>query len=481
MSHRLLWAVIASALLAGCGEAAPKLASAPERSAAANPDIRRMVLDAATSGETCQKLRDRFIGLRAKGPSGAAAGNTRIVGRWWIRGCEVRAIGDHLALRLSGPAWYWVDQAKSGYALHQYVYFDVDATMRGALDIGYDPSARLASIWFTPTDPSQVLLRPLTTLDLHAQNFFAWLLLPFARPRANGMVVAQGEKQFRDRLDEGVTMTVALRTDRQVDLLLGQLARGQAPERPFAPGVPWLVNERLELHNGGAQVEGPFPAERTSLDDVVEAGAGVDYSLVCERDLQIAFNSVSSGQVPRVPPSAVFQRGIWSPRGPETIPIAAPCPWYLVTGTRASLAVAAVRVRNGQSTVGQSRSKTVLVTLESFKILPTKPTGKAWDAFGGAPDPEFYIKQGTDGGVLAPKEQDTFHDSPNIAAKHPFELTPGQPIEIIATDRDVMFDDPIGTATLRYKDLAKGPEVQLPLLLGGATTGYVQLRVKSAP
>ena len=477
--RRMFWAFSVCLAVGGCGgsQTAPALAPPPARSAAANADIRRLVLDAATSGETCAKLRDRFIGLRAKGPTGAAAGETPIVGRWRIVGCSVGSTGNALTLHLSGPAWYWIDKEKSGYAVHQYLYFDVDATMQGALDIGYDPGTRLASIWFTPTDAARVIVKPLTAINLHAQNFFAWLLLPFATPRAYGAVVGEGEQQFRDRLDTGMTMTIDLARNRQVDLLLGQLPRGQAPERPYAPGIPWLADERIQLHAGAAQVEGPFPAQRTSIDGVLEAGSSVEYSLVCVRDLQIAFNSVSKGQEPQVPPNAVFAHGAWWPRGPQTTPVTASCPWYLVTATPGPEAVAAIRVRKGQATNAQDRSKVVRVTLVSFHISGTKPTGKPWDGMGGAPDPYFVIGHDGTWSSLAPKEQDTFNGAPNAAAPEPFELTPGHPIKISATDKDVMFDDPIGTATLRYKQVTKSGEVELPLLLGGAQTGSVRVRV----
>lgn len=449
----------------------------PERSAAGDANIRRLILDTATSGETCAKISERFIGLPANGgPSGAAAGTTPIVGRWWIRDCRVTSNGRTLKLRLSGPAWYRVDQSQSGYSLHQYVYFDVDTTMTGALDVGYDPAARVASIWFTPTRDARVSVDPVGPLNLHADGLLSWLFKPFAASAVRAKVVSEGETTLRNRLSGGVTLTVDLRRHDQVDLLLGQLPRGQAPVRPFGDGIAWLANQRLEFFPGGLQVQGPFPSGKTSTDAAVERGPEVQYALVCARDLQTAFNTLSRGKQPVLPRAAIFQRGHWLPGPVETVRVNAPCPWYLVSASESQQALARVRVRNGQPTARRSSSKFVTVTLVSFRINAKKPNGNAWDAFGGAPDPAITIR---DARVSYPvfSANDTFQATPDVAAPEPFEMTPGNRIVLSAVDKDVVFDDPIGTAVIRYQDLRRGPDLTLPLQLNRATTGSVRVRI----
>jgi hypothetical protein len=465
-------------VLAGCGGGETRVVP-PDRTAAGDANFRQFVLDAATSGQSCAKLRDKFIGLSAKGgPIGAAAGTTPVAGRWWVRSCEVAPVGNGLQIRLSGPAWYRVDY-ESDLSLHQYVYFDVDATMTGSLDIGYDPVAHLASLWFTPTDEAQVRVRPVGPLNLHPESLLGVLLWPFAGSAARAEVVSQGEEQFRNRLGAGITLTIDLGRGSQVDLLLGQLSRGQAPLRPFTVDAPWLLNERELLFPDGLQVAGPFPAQATAMDAVVEQGPGADYALVCARDLQVAFNGVSLGAPPQLPAAAVFARGELRPTGMNTVPIDARCPWYFVETTRAQPAMTAIRIRAGADAGYQMGAPVaVLLTLVSFEIDPKKPSGKSWDVLGGGPDPSFYVRHNGLGYRLVPKRQDTLQDALNVTAPEPFALTPSNPIEIIATDVDIVDDDPIGTALIRYSDLQRGPEFEVPLRLGGATTGNVRVRVE---
>jgi hypothetical protein len=473
-------------VLAGCGSSHSYRPAEPNRSAVGDADIRQLVLDAAADGRTCDKVRDRFVGLPVEGgPTGAMAAMTPIGGRWWIRGCAVAREGTRLRLRLAGPAWYRVDHEEDGFSVHQDVYFNVDAQMTGALDIGYDPVARLASLWFTPTQDADVRIEPLARINLHAETpgafllkMFTFGLVPSAVARAE--VVSKGEENFRRRLDSGVTITVAMDLNRnnQVDLLVGQLARGQAPLRPFTDGAPWLLNEREALFLGGAQVAGPFPPQATVLDAVVEQGAGADYALVCARDVQLAFNNVSVGASPDFPPAAVFMRGQVTRGALQSAPISVPCPWYLVSTTRDANAVVAIRIRDqGTLPVGNG-SVVVRLTLLEFEIEPHKPSGSAWDALGGAPDPEISVWHRRLRYVLVPAMQDTFKSAPGVAAPEPLELTPGAPIEIRATDKDLADDDEIGTAVLRFEDVQRGSEFTLPLRLNNATTGSVRLRVE---
>jgi hypothetical protein len=119
------------------------------------------------------------------------------------------------------------------------------------------------------------------------------------------------------------------------------------------------------------------------------------------------------------------------------------------------------------------------VTLLSFAIEPRKPSGDAWDAVGGAPDPEIALWHGVVRHVLVPRLQDTLQSAPGVTAPEPLELTPaGEPVEIRAIDKDVADDDEIGRAVLRFEDLQRGPEFDVEIRLGSVKTGSVRLRVE---
>jgi hypothetical protein len=472
-------------VLAGCGNTATSLPQPPARSAAADAEFRQLMLDVATSGKSCESLRERFIGLPMEGsPGGIAAGATPIAGRWWVRDCSVTREADGLRLRLTGPAWYRVDRDVGGFSVHQDIYFNVDAQMMGGLEIGYDPSLRLASIWFTPIKESEVEIEPLAPINARPETVGAFLVDVFSlgllpRAVARSRVVSEGEQQFRSRLNGGVTLTLDLQQDYQIDMLLGQLARGQAPLRPYTDRIPWLINERQALAFAAVQVAGPFPAQNTTLDAHVERGAGADYACVCQHDLTMSFNGLAIGAPPRVPPSAIFARGQMPFGVPVSAAVSAPCPWYLVTTTRAPEAIVKIRIRKKRASAGSSHSAAVRLTLLSFEIEPHQPDGAAWDGGGGAPDPEIEIQYTTLRRVLVPEMKDTLEARPAILLPGLFEITPGMPIEITAVDVDVLSDDPIGKAVLRIEDLQRGPELVLPLRLDGATTGSLRLRVEA--
>ena len=384
-------ALAAALVLASCGGDARGSAGpgTPDRTAAGDADLRALLLDSVTSGALCRRVTDRFIGLPDEGgPSGAAAGRTPQNGRWWIRRCSAEQRGAQVALSLAGPGWFWIDRREAGFRVQQVVYFSVSAELTGAVDIGYDPGSKLVSLWFTPTSEAAVTVEPTGEVNPRAETVWAWLLdvgtlgeLPSAQARAR--VAAEGARQFRERLGSGVTVTLGV-DSRQMDLLLGQLPRGVAPERPFEGSRPWLVNERQRLERGAVQVSGPIEGS-VIADFRVERGGPVELVGVCARDLHRALDAVGSGKRPRIAASAVFARRTVS--GSGTARFRAPgCPWYLTSSTRQS-AVAAIRLRSwGRRSEASPQAAVIRLTLLSYEVFSRNPDGDGWDVAGGAPD-----------------------------------------------------------------------------------------------
>lgn len=471
------------ALVAGCSAPPAAQSPAPFRSAAGDSDIRRLVLDRAADGRLCERVRDRFVGLPVEnGVSGAAAGATPIGGRWWIRGCSVERDGNALALRLSGPGWYRVDLQSQGFGVHQDVFFVSDTRFSGALDVGYDPATRVASIWVTPSRPADVHIESVAPIDVHPETIGALLMNVFTLGSvptavARGQVASQGQQRFRTRLAGGLTLTVDLAHGDQVDLVLGQLPRGVSPLRPFTDGLPWLVNEREQLVAGGVQVAGPFTTQNVVVDGVVERGNQVQFALVCARDVQIAFNDIGAGGTPTLRPAAVFGRGQFAPGTAGSWRFSASCPWYLLSTTPDASALAAVRVRDLGSASVTRDSAIVRLTLLSFAVEDRKPGGSAWDFFGGAPDPKISVVANGVHYSLMSTRQDTYGAEVDVALTAPLDVTRGTPIEIRAIDEDAFGADEIGNAVLRVEDLSRGSELTLPLRSGEAVTGSVRVRV----
>ena len=61
------------------------------------------------------------------------------------------------------------------------------------------------------------------------------------------------------------------------------------------------------------------------------------------------------------------------------------------------------------------------------------------------------------------------------------EITATSPIELRITDVDVAVDDDMGTARVTIDDIrARGPELEVPVVLDGVETGRLWLRFETA-
>ena len=164
-SAGFLWLILVVALLTGCAreaEPASPLPPTPFRVAGGDDEIRRLLLDAATSGILCEQLENRFLPLPDQ--SAPVALQAPAAGWWWIRRCQASSVGPEFAIQLAGPARTWVEIPAStetlGFGVHQYLSFDMSASMQGVLEIAYERSSGVATIWLSPTRPSIATLAP---------------------------------------------------------------------------------------------------------------------------------------------------------------------------------------------------------------------------------------------------------------------------------------------------------------------------------
>lgn len=286
---------------------------------------------------------------------------------------------------------------------------------------------------------------------------------------------------MRDRLRNGVTLTYDTKIG-QLDLLLGALPNGKAPQRPFSDGGRWLANERQTVHPSGFQVTGPFePVSEAAIDVVVEDGSNVSYRAVCAGDAEKALDAALHEQRPMIA------------RGTDATVVPAgqrhsvsftppPCSWSIVTSAGASPARAAIRLRSLGTALSAESSGAVWVklTLLRFKFGPRKIDGKPWDVSGGAPDPEIWVATEQGRFVLVPKMQDTFEAQPMEVAPV-VEVSTAAPLRIGATDVDISFDDPMGEATITLEDIrGHGSEFTIDFKDGG-TTGTADVRIEFVP
>ncbi|HEY1955851.1 MAG TPA: hypothetical protein VGH28_09560 [Polyangiaceae bacterium] len=479
----------------GCGGAARPAdvpTNAPQRMATANLDVRRLVLEMARS-KACSQLEGKWLGLPGQTTDkleGADGGLSSSWGRLQIRDCKSTATDDTLSLSFGGVGWTWVDQKSGSVGVKQYVYLTATVEMTSALDIGYDPQAKIASVWLTPTEPLKAHVQALGTIKLIGDGFFGQL--EKAAATALGVdpkqqVAAQGAKTFEDALRKGMTMTFDTQSQ-QIDLLLAPLPNGVVPKRPMPLlARPWLLNERQEVFPGGVQFSGPYdPAPAIELDAKWESGGPAHYGMVCATDATSAADALARGDKP----SLVLQStGDLSSGTFSKVLVPPPCPWVLVTTSKgADASRFALELTPADAPAGSPistpiasapSSATVWITVLGFDFEGRKPDGKSWDFGGGAPDPKIWLRAGSGTQlVIVPMMKDTFRASPMLRAPAAVEVSASSPLVVGATDVDEAFDDPMGEATITLDDVLAHREMDVETKLGGLRTGTLHLRLE---
>jgi hypothetical protein len=488
--------LLVAAALVGCGGAArpPAPPPPPERTAAGDADVRRMVLDLAQK-KACAQLDGKWIGLPAqddgdsdcpKGLTGADAGLACSWGRLQIRDCKTAVADGALSLSFGGVGWTWVDQKQLDVRVRQYVYLTATVDMKSALDIGYDPTSKIASLWLTPTGPLKARVAALGTIKLVGDGFFGQLEKVAATALGvdpKQKVAAEGAQMFEEKLRKGMTLTFDTRSQ-QIDLLLSPLPNGVVPRRPMPLGAqPWLLNERQEVFPGGVQFSGPYdPASAVDLDAKWEGGSPASYGVVCASDATSAADALARGDRPSL---VVQGRGQFSGGAFHKVLAPPPCPWVLVTGSagktpaRFSLELTPDAAAPAPPVATPPTSATVWVTVLSFEFEGRKPDGKSWDFGGGAPDPKIWLRAGSGAKlVVVPTMKDTFRASPMLRAPAAVEVSASSPLVIGATDVDAAFDDPMGEATVTLADVLAHRELDVEIKLGGLRSGTLRLRLE---
>jgi hypothetical protein len=337
-------------LVFGCGHGANNAERArpqlPLRTAVGDAGIRELLLDLAAQS-ACARLRGRFVSL-PDGQGGSSNpspedGLVAATGRWMLEQCEQSRDGRALRVHLEGPGWQWVEREQVGHRIQQYISFWTRLDLEAELDLAYDPSAKIASIWLTTTGVSSSLT-PTSVVHAEARNLavkvFAGILLALegSSPdeHARHQVEMEGTALFEASVSNGLTITYDVRRG-QTDVILGHLRDGTAPRRPFQGAIPWLVNEKQRLLPGGVQVSGPFdPMSRAVLEVVVERGFGLRYWTACESATPDAIRSVlGAPNAETLVMGAPVVRALSPP----------PCRWVFVTASAGGDTTAAIEVR----------------------------------------------------------------------------------------------------------------------------------------
>lgn len=470
----------------------------------------------------CEQVRGAFIGMPGEeGHEGPAAGLDPSVGRWWIRQCQAQVVDGRLGVAIGGSGWTWLDRESTGFRVRQYLRFDATATFSASLHVGYDARTRIATVWLRPAPGVTAQVTPQGLVRAEATGVFSSVLGGIldltgssASDRARAQAAEEGSTRLRDKLATGFTVTYMLDSE-QMDFMLGELSRGQVPERPWPTtgAAAWIVNERSAVWPGGMDVVGPIPANggELALDVVLEEGESAALRRVCEDDLARwldgAWNRTGGAAQPGDAVSVLSAVGQTSTLRLES----RPCRSFLIVtpGAQASLpvmaryrvlpvntappGVATVTLEPGTPTYGTSStvvngggaaSSAVRLEIRSASIAAQTPSGGSWDIVGGAPDPFVVVTS-----IPLRREIDRTQAVDDSREVRFDRQLPGAlrlsdfPLRFLVYDEDVTSDELIGVADVDASQVRAGTvDLVLPLRSEGSTPAVTgTLRVRFTP
>lgn len=485
-----------------------------------SPDELSELMAEMIAPEICNQARGSFIGLPGdESQEGAAGGQDPSVGRWWIRTCEAQVEEGRLRVSIGGPGWTWLDRESSGFRVRQYLRFQAQATFSASLHVGYDGPTRIASIWLRPAPGVTATVEPTGLVQAEATGVFSSMLGGIldmtgssASDRARQQASEEGSQRLTERFATGFTVTYAL-DPQQMDFMLGELARGESPQRPWPQeGRAWMVNERSMVWPGGMDVIGPIAADAgdLELDAELEGGDGAVLRRVCAEDLHTWLDAAWAGRTVG-PPRGDQVADVRRTGAPQRVSLpAVDCPSMLVVSplAQASQPVrmryrvrAPLTVETGDTAVAAG-TPTAPSTPTAQPATPPRPLGRtsyriqirgvsvrgqntegdAWDMFGGEPDPYVVVSSIAQGRELfrLPAVDDNRELSMQVWL--PNNVRPDQlPIRFIVYDEDVAGDEVIGSADLEADALPDAQtDISLDLRSQGSRagrTGLIRIRI----
>jgi hypothetical protein len=261
-------------------DAAPPPPEAPLRDATGDADVRILVAD-LLAGRACDQAVRHFGGMKDKDRKQI------ITGEVWIRDCKITNDGAKVTAEISGNGWQWVEksQKKAGatFDVKQYVKFAITAKLSGIVDVAYDPTKHIASLWFTPSGEPAVDFKPIG--DIEVERDSAWaeaiggvgsLIGNSPEDAADTAATDQGKQAVKKVATRGFELAVDL-CHNVTRMSKKRLPRGQMPKA----SVGETDKVAIEVQNYGVMVEGPYDAHEGMTIETDVTGGAAKVNLAC--------------------------------------------------------------------------------------------------------------------------------------------------------------------------------------------------------
>ena len=421
----------------------------------------------------CESLVGKLVPLQEPGAQTAS-------GRVWFRECTASRVAGAVRLRVSLLGWQWIDTRAGGFDVREYVYFH--AKVSGEVTADVTTAGAEVALALRAASAPEVDVEDVGRVSARPANPAA-ALLGLAGGLFGYGANALATSSMRSRV--GDLVTAKLRAGAVLSL-----REILAPPDESTDG--WM-NERQELHEGGALFAGPFAADLPSVLRYDVAGGGtVLVRPVCLAEAEAAVDAiVAAGAAPQTarPDDVRALRGRGEARFARM-----PCAWVLVSGvaaptpssTQVSLSLSPAASPSGP----RPPERITRATLVDFEVAAVDPEGASWDPNGNAPDLSFVLETGGRTLRFGPAMPDTLRATVWLESAL-FVLRPGQTMTLHVSDLDpkrpsvlegiTYVEQLVGTAVIppaQVAGAAREPQ-RVELRNGDHVVGWARVLVES--
>ena len=273
--------------------------------------LQELLADLAVAN-ICSRIKKHFRTLTGEGTS-LVRGTEPALGNLWIQDCATRENQPgQFDLIIEGAGWHWVDREATRlgatFYIDEYVRFEFRFVMSCQPEILYDLENHIAVVWFKPAKPPDITLTVVGATNVRRENFWTSLVGAAAaifgaspEERVAEMIQQKFEKNFKSKLDRGITLLLDLCTG-QYDVLLGTYSAGAMPETPLpSQGLRYHANKRAVLRPGSLFLSGPFRKDKEMTAFLRVTQGRVKASWMCDAQaVRLATAYMDQSPLPKV-------------------------------------------------------------------------------------------------------------------------------------------------------------------------------------
>nr|WP_136252773.1 hypothetical protein [Ningiella ruwaisensis] len=251
------------------------------------------VLSDVAAAKICEQLDNRFREIEGLDTQG----NSVISGTLWVADCVAQTnlqAPEKLTLNLQLEGWRWLNRNSSklgaDFKVNEVVRFTVKVIFEGAISSDYSAQDKIMYIRYHPYNEVQIDFKVAGDVDVDKQSVWSSFVSGAATmvgqspdSIADERFDKIGEKRFKQKLEDGVSMAYSLCTGERI-VELGQLDSNALKQA--------LINRKesdvkpVALPSSSILLFGPYSSSSDHIDIVIESETHepVETLFLCQND-----------------------------------------------------------------------------------------------------------------------------------------------------------------------------------------------------